>query len=343
MLAAAGAALADYAHPAERAAVSEELARLATAAGDRALVLRAQARLVIDHLEMGALDRSARALDAYETLAREFRQPRHLWPGRLMRAMLASATGRFDEAEQLAAEAQAITPDDPISRVTHGWRRIGHALLCERELELAAAERALPAVFGIREFEPFAEEYVNIFLAILRARAGDGDSARRHLSAVPLTGHFYHHEYGAMAMMAEAIVLAGHEEAAAHVYERLAPLAGCVASCGRAGMVCAGPVDGARAMLAAFLGRPAEAAAHFQSALALASAAGLRPHLAQLQYQMSRFLQARALPGDRARAEELAAAAGVLAKELGLRLLQERLARQAAGEGAEAGRIDRGR
>ena len=57
--------------------------RLASAAGDRFQVMRAQSRLVFDHLELGALERSTRALDAYEALAREFRQNRHIWPGRL--------------------------------------------------------------------------------------------------------------------------------------------------------------------------------------------------------------------------------------------------------------------
>jgi hypothetical protein len=331
VLAAAGSAFADYAPPAERAAVSEELAQLATAAGDRVLVLRAQGRLVFDHLELGALDRSARALDAYEELAREFRQPRHLWPGRLMRAMLASATGRFDEAERLAAEALAITPDASLGRVTHAWRRVGYALECEREAEMAAAEQSLPRVFQVPEFAPYADEFVNMSLAALRARAGDRDSARRHLAAVPLGGHFYRHEYGMMTMAAEAIVLAGDEKAAAVVYERLAWLAGHVASGGRTGMTCMGPIDGARAMLAAFLGRAADAAAHFDAALALASSAGLRPHLAQLQYRLSAFLRARAMPGDGARADELAAAARTLADDLGLRLLRARLGQPATG------------
>jgi hypothetical protein len=336
VLAAAGSAFADYARPDERAAVSDELGRLATAAGDRVLALRAQGRLVIDYLEMGSLERSARALDAYEALAHEFRQPRHVWPGRLMRAMLATAAGRFDEAERLADEVPATTSDETL-RVTLAWRRVGHALACEREAAMMAAERALPDLFELPSFGSYAEDIVNMSLASLRARAGDLQAARRHLSAVPRTGHFYRHEYCVMAWCAEAIVLTENEELAALVYERLAPVAGCVASSGRLGMSCGGPIDGARGMLAAFLGRDAEAEAHFDAALALAAATGLTPHLAQLQHYAARFLARRGSPGDRARAEALAAASAALADELGLRLLRDRLSRGLA-EGAAPAR-----
>jgi hypothetical protein len=77
-------------------------------------------------------------------------------------------------------------------------------------------------------------------------------------------------------------------------------------------------------MLAAFLGRPADAAAHFEAAVSLARTAGLRPHLAQLLYQMSRFLRSAA-PPDLARADALAAEARQIADDLDLRLLRRRL------------------
>ncbi len=129
VLSAAGSALADYAPAAERAALSEELAELASAAGDRVQLMRAQSRLVFDHLELGQLDRCQRALEAHELAAREFRQPRHVWPARLMRAMLVDARGDFDEAERLASEARALAAGDadPMTVPTFAWRRCGHA------------------------------------------------------------------------------------------------------------------------------------------------------------------------------------------------------------------------
>jgi tetratricopeptide (TPR) repeat protein len=334
VLAAAGSAMADYAPPVERAAVSEELARLATAAGDRVLVLRAQARLVIDYLEMGALDRSARAVDAYEALAREIRQVRHLWPGRLMRAMLASATGRFEEAERLAEEARSLAPeDDAMAGVTHTWRRVAHALLSDRDQDLALAERALPALLEIPMFSAYADDFVNLSLAAIRARSGDRDSARRHLAAVAITSHFYLHEFSVMTAIAEAIVLTENRELAALVHDRLEPAQRPVASGGRVGLSCWGLVDGARAMLAAFLGRPAEARAHFEAASSVATSAGLRPLLARLQYRYSELLRSQGDPEDRARAESLASEARIHADELGLSGLLARLTRSAAAAG----------
>ena len=148
VLLAGGAALADYAPPAERAAVSEELVALASAAGDRFQLMRAQSRLVFDHFELGSVARAARALDAYEALAREFRQNRHLWPGRLMRSMLESAQGRFDESTAGTREAAALAEGDA-DRPTDfvfAWCRQGHALESERAAELAAAEEQVSRI-----------------------------------------------------------------------------------------------------------------------------------------------------------------------------------------------------
>jgi hypothetical protein len=130
--------------PAE-AKVSEELLALATAAGDRFALLRGNSRLVFDYLEVGAIDRATRALDTYEAVAREFRQARHVWPGRLMRSMLASAQGRADEAAKLLDEAAVLAEGDtdPTASFVLAWCRVGHALEGEPAAVVAEAEEQL--------------------------------------------------------------------------------------------------------------------------------------------------------------------------------------------------------
>ena len=115
------------------------------AAGDRFQLMRAQSRLVFDYLELGRWRGPPARSMATRLVAREFRQARHIWPGRLMRSMLESAQGRFDEAARLYDEAAALAEGDadPPTRFVFAWCRLGHALESERAAELAAAEEQI--------------------------------------------------------------------------------------------------------------------------------------------------------------------------------------------------------
>jgi hypothetical protein len=187
----AGSALADYAEPSERAPLSEELARLAAAAGDRVSALRAQSRLVFDYAEMGRLDRSARAVDEYQALARDLRQPRHLWPERLMRAMLALATGRLDDADRFHAQAIEGARGDRqvVSILTLAMHSLGRALATDRpddlmraEDDLARAERELTELFKRHALGYSPADMWRIAEATLQARAGEVAIVKRCLA-----------------------------------------------------------------------------------------------------------------------------------------------------------------
>ncbi|HVR61791.1 MAG TPA: hypothetical protein VMU50_07810, partial [Polyangia bacterium] len=280
----AGSALADFAEPAERAALSEELARLSTAAGDRVQALRGQARLAFDYVEMGALDRAARAVDAYERLANDLRQPRHLWPERLMRAMLALGAGRFDEAARLRDEALARAGGSPdvvamFTFASHSW---GRALVTETpddmmraEDDLIRTERESAAQFGREEFGHNPADVWSLMRTALHARAGDREAARRSLAAVPPDSHFLVNDPPATICLAETVLLLDDKELGAVLFDRLRPLSGRIGTLGRTGMVCIGAVDGALALYAHVLGRGAEADSYFDRALVLEQKAGL--------------------------------------------------------------------
>jgi tetratricopeptide (TPR) repeat protein len=324
----AGSAMADYAPAKERVAVAEELSRLAQAAGDRFALLRAESRLTFDCLEMGALARARQAIDRYETVAQEFNQNRHIWPGRLMRSMLASAEGRGDEATRCYDEAAGLAEGDPDPTVgfVFAYCLLGHALEGDRPETMVRAEAALEAIARITEVaseDPLV--LAQLGRIALRARAGDAATVRHELKSFPFDYPLMVADGAANVAMVEAAALIDEPSLSAELYRRLSPFSGGIACHGRAGMCCGGPFDLSLGILATLLGREAEAERHFEAALALSKDAGLRPYQAQGKYWYARFLRRRSRPGDRERTATLVKEALTLAEGLGMAGLCERL------------------
>jgi hypothetical protein len=324
-----GAALADYAPGAERAAVSEELVRLATAAGDRFQVLRAQSRLVFDYLDRAAMERSHHALDAYDTVAREFGQARHSWPGRLMRSMLLSARGRFDDAGRLHEEAVVLAEGDtdrPTPFVL-AWAGVGLALNSGRPEDLTTAAQMMRALLTDPDLPSYPVVFGHLALAALHARMDDAEGTRRHLGAIDVDGHVFRVDSAANAHLAEALALLDDRPAAARVHARLLPAAGRILSTGRAGMSCYGPADLALGVLAVTDRRFDVAARHLEAAIATADLAELAPCAVQARYWLARLFSMRDGAGDHQQAERLAAQARDRAAALGMPAIERRLAR----------------
>jgi hypothetical protein len=328
VLQAGGSALADYAPPAERAAVSEELLALAQSAGDRFQVMRAQSRLVFDYLEQGATPKAERAAEGYEAVAREFRQSRHIWPGRLMRSMLASAQGAYAEARKLFEEAAPMAEADSDMTVPFVLSscRMGHALESDRVADLSAAEGGMLKVMATLAIPSVPAAYLHFSVAMIRARLGDTEMVRQRLALVALEDPFIVAAGLVNAMLAEPIASTGDRAMAAAVYERITPWAGLVISFGRSGMSCGGPVDLALGILASVSGHHQRAHAHFEAALELAARGNLRPHQAHVRYWFARLLLERSGPGDAERALSLISEARTLALGLGMEILPGRLA-----------------
>ncbi len=325
VLLAGGAALADYAPPAERAAVSEELLALATAAGDRFQVMRAQSRLVFDRFELGSPAHATRALDAYELQARGFRQARHVYPGRLMRAMLVSAQGHFDTAGRLYEEAVALAEGDPDppTRFVLAWSRHGRALESERLDEMLAAEEQIQLVQNAPDIPELPPAFTHLPIAAVRARLSDLPPLRQRLDQIDLGDASVFGDHRLYALMVEPVALLDDRERARALYPLMLSTAGHIIAFGRAGMSCGGPGDTALGMLAMVAGELEGADRHFTAAANLARTAELHPHLAQNLYWHARL---QLLRGNRPGARALVAEARVLADRLGLAILQTRLA-----------------
>ena len=71
------------------------------------MVVRSHAYRLNNLLMLGDIDGVDRELDVYTRLAEKLRQPQHLWHIPLLRGMRATMDGRFEDAEELAAEALA--------------------------------------------------------------------------------------------------------------------------------------------------------------------------------------------------------------------------------------------
>jgi len=297
----AGSALADYGEPAERAAVSEEMIALARAAGDKVQMLRGQCRLVFDYLELGETDKSLRAVDAYEALAREFRQPRHLWPAYLMRSMFALAQGRGPEARRLTQEARALAAadPDPATAMTFAWHEALEVLMSERVEDADRTLAELARTVHTPGYELIAEVMVDICRTSLCAHFSDDDAEVRALVlALPWDIPYLEIEISIDASLVEAVARSGDHALAEEIYQRLRPHAHRVGSSGRSGFACLGPIERSLGVLSGVLGRFDQALEHLARAIAQAERCGFTLFVADSRCWQAAFLLARAAAGD---------------------------------------------
>ena len=324
-----GSALADYGDPAERVAVSEELVARARPAHDKVQLLRAQARLVFDYLELGEVHKSQHAVDAYETIAREFRQSRHLWPVPMMHAMFAIAEGRAADAIRLSNEARSLVAADqePITHAVVAWHEIGQVVLLEQVEEVDRAFAELERRFQIPSHATIAQTMVRSARAMVLARfGGDPADINTVLDALPWEVAFLSTEPGALISLAEAIAVAGNVKLAARLYESTAAVAHRVGTSGRSGFFCMGPGEKALALFAGTLGRLDEAIDLLERAVARNEQLGFRVFIGDARCWQAHYLTLRLRTGDAERARTCIAEAERYARQLNLPRLAMRIA-----------------
>ena len=269
----------------ERRAVAAEVAALAGQAGDRELLIEARLLAATDLLELA--DPAFRSeLDEFARLADATSQPRFRYAALARRAMLALLGGHFAEAERLIGQAAALGEEcgEPGARdVRHdqdwdlrdGQGRLG---------ELAGAPLDMfpdpdsPQARGLRA------------LALLAA----GDRAQ----AAQVAGPMFeggpdriprNHQFLLGAAFATELVAGlGTGPAAGQLYQALLPFAGQAVVSGAA-ISFRGSVAHHLGVLAAALGRPGEAAAHLERAVAVHERLGARPWALRSRYELARL------------------------------------------------------
>ena len=313
----------------ERRAVAAEVAALAGQAGDRELLIEAHLLAATDLLELA--DPAFRAeLDEFAGLADATGQPRYRYAALARRAMLALLGGHFAEAERLIGQAAALGEEcgEPGARdVRHDqdWElRDGQGRLGE----LAGAPLGMfpdpdsPQARGLRA------------LALLAA----GDRAQAAQVAGPIFDLSpdlipRNHQFLLGAAFATELVAGlGTAPAAGQLYQALLPFAGQAVVSGAA-ISFRGAVAHHLGVLAAALGRPGEAAAHLERAVAVHERLGARPWALRSRCELARLRLAE--PGQRDAAAAALAGIGAEAERLGM----AGLARDARAHAAGTGRV----
>ena len=270
------AAMMDYVPADQRLPLNLEQESLARELGDRIRTLRANQRLVIDHLERGELTMVEARITTCEQLGEELPQLRQHWRFPLFRALLASFQGRFAEAELLASEAAAIA-----ARIGAGAQSSllmhRYALLrtAERFEEASALEPSLMAAWtGLR----VAEHFVTMIAAATHARSGDLAGARARLAQIPPTSFvFGHDEPCTMAELADVCLALGDRERLTELYRHLLPLSGRVRCVGLAAPYCDGVYDSLLGQMAISHGRLEDGIGHLEVGRGRSGQAGRAP------------------------------------------------------------------
>jgi DNA-binding SARP family transcriptional activator len=296
---------------AEVAALGRELRDLAQRIGDRERVANGHRHLVGALLTAGEVGEARRELDAAGRLARELRQPAHVWSVEGAVAMLALCDGRLAEAEALGEQVRELgeraQPD--IAIPVHRMQRYA---LCDFRGRLAEVE---PSIVDLVAREP-ARPVFRCVLAHLQARLGRLAEARRALGELARELSFDQEWLFGMSFLAETAGLLGDAGAASVLHERLAPWADLHVVDQSEGM--RGSVARYVGILAATTGRLDEAERAFEAALAANARTGARPWLAHTRADFARMLEARGGDGDRELARTLAGEAQAAYRELGM-------------------------
>jgi DNA-binding SARP family transcriptional activator len=305
----------------QRLELADELLLIAARVGDRERLLQAHYSRLFALLDLGDLAQVHSELEVVAALARELRQPAHLWFAVVTDATLALFEGRFAEAEPLIDQAAALgeraqRSDAVLSRrvqlFTLGWQR-GDLDGLESMLRQSLADYPARPMF-------------RCMLALLQAELEDESSARRELDALaadrfgalPLTNEWLF----SMGFLADAAARIRHADAAATIHELLLPHSALNAS--TADYIATGSVARPLGAAAMAIGDSGAAAAHLEDALEANARMGAAPWTARTQLDLAAALMERRTRGDLERARTLLGACIPVLRRLGMRLCVER-------------------
>jgi tetratricopeptide (TPR) repeat protein len=286
----------------ERFAVATEMTDLGREASEKEREWSGHLAQVVVFIERGDRPGSDAQLAKVVELAEELRQPAQLQLTLGSRALFALADGRFEDAEELIEESVALgerTWTTSLLNARMGrWmlhRQRGRPLEAKEDIERSLAEF------------PERVSFCRCVLAHLNAEVGELAEARRlfdelaanRFEGVPATSDRLVN-LGLLAEVAAILDATEHTEA---LYELLLPAAACHAF--DLPEIFTGAVARNLGVLAASMGRWAEAESHFEAALEMNEQFGARPWVAHTQLEFGRMVMARAEPGDRERALDL--------------------------------------
>ena len=289
------AALVDYAPAAERLPLATELASLAAARRDRALAMHGRARAFIDRIELGDVAGADGELAKLDALAHDVGHPRYQWRPLLARAMRATMTGLFDEADRLRAQAAALAAgtDDPNAPLVHAMQAYGLGLERANIDDMRAAGEQLIAYTG--SF-PGDSCWRAVMAALAYVRAGLLEQARQEWQRVPDEHPLLSGDFAVIYLAGEVAAALGDRRRAAQFEPRLVPMSGRYMTLGQFGLTWFGPVDRVLGLLAAARGAREQAMDHLRRALAQAEAVGAAPCAQRIARELAAIERVAARP-----------------------------------------------
>jgi DNA-binding NarL/FixJ family response regulator len=316
-------------------ATAREFAAVSRARNDLEWEVWALAKLLYGLIFAGELEEAREVAARHHDGARRLGQPLFRALDLQAHVLLAAGEGRFDLAEAMAEEADELTRFLSGSDVSGGY---GVQLFSIRRLQ-GRLDEARPAVEAVARLGEQAATW-RPALAVLQAELGELDAAAadlRHLvadglRAVPRDSLWW----GALSYLADTSAAVGDREAAAAIHAELLPARGLVVQVGSF-LAAYGATDRYLGTLAALIGRPEEAEAHFQAALRLETAAQMPVWVTQTRLAYGRFLAARGAPADLHRARVLLGEASREAERVGMVMVARQAEAALHRLGARAG------
>jgi tetratricopeptide (TPR) repeat protein len=301
--------------------LANELRDVAEQVGDRERLISAHFHRFIARVQVGDVGRAEADLAAEREIACELRQPAQLWQVNSAQAMVALATGDFDEAERLNTQALAFGERAQPGFAIPAFRLQRHMLCTFRGTpqEVESMIRDLVAEYPTRPAFRCALAHLEAELgATERASQTLHELARNDCAALPFDLEWL---YG-MSLLAETCARLDDPDVAAVLYRLLLPWAGFNAVDVPEGM--RGSVSRYLGLLAETMERLDDARRHFEDALGMNANIGARPWLAHTQRDYARMLLAREPPRDRDRALGLLADARSNYGDLGMNTWAQR-------------------
>jgi hypothetical protein len=314
----------------ERAALSEEILRLAQQTGNRDLELLGREQRAATSLESGDILAVDTDLAAHARLADELRMPVYQWSMTTIRATRALLTGAFPEAERLAETALALQPERRNAR----WANI---------LELSILRWEQGRLRELQEaWQPLVDQYPR--LAVARAWHSLGEIERieqgEHGNLEPV--RFALHQMveqiphrprnglwlQGLALTSLVAAQLNDADAARALYPILRPYAGQFITMNMEQPVaCLGSGSLYLGLLATTASRWSEAVEHYEASISEHERLGAVPFLTRTRYEYARMLLRRGEPADLDRAHELLDRAAPTAQALGMTAVSAGIAR----------------
>ncbi|HTN24770.1 MAG TPA: AAA family ATPase [Solirubrobacteraceae bacterium] len=287
----------------QRLQIATDIVALGEEVRDRELVLRGHVWRAVSLMELGDWVSADMELAVHARLARELRDPLHLWYIPLFQASRALLEGRLRDAERFAHEAFEVGRRTQAQNAAQLYAvqllglRTEQGRLEEVEQSLAEFGRRYPAAPVWRAAATFAQ-----------AMLDRSDEARRSFEAlcagglaeIPRDAEWL----ATVVFLVRAGARLGDARRTGELGALLEPYADRAVIAGRAA-ICLGPVARYAGMAAATGGRIADAIGHLERALAMARRWGAEPTVAAIRLELADVLERAGDPASAARAGEL--------------------------------------